>query len=59
MVPAEQGNGTSVPRLFREMKEYGLPEPEFVDMEIELRINLFRSLSDSRNDTNQETIVDN
>ncbi len=41
------------------MKEYGLPEPEFVDMEIELRINLFRSLSDSRNDTNQETIVDN
>lgn len=24
------------------MKEYGLPEPEFVDMEIALRINLYR-----------------
>ena len=37
-----EGWGTGIPRLFREMKEYGLPEPEFVDMEIALRINLYR-----------------
>ena len=38
-----EGWGTGIPRLFREMKEYGLPEPEFVDMEIALRINLYRT----------------
>ena len=38
-----EGWGTGIPRLFREMKEYGLPEPEFVDMEIALRINLYRA----------------
>ena len=38
-----EGWGTGIPRLLREMKEYGLPEPEFVDMEIALRINLYRS----------------
>lgn len=37
-----EGWGTGIPRLLREMKEYGLPEPEFVDMEIALRINLYR-----------------
>lgn len=50
-----EGWGTGIPRLLREMEEYGLPDPEFVDMEIALRINLYRSLSDSRNGTNQET----
>lgn len=38
-----EGWGTGIPRLLREMKEYGLPEPEFVDMEIALRINLYRA----------------
>ncbi|MCM1467631.1 MAG: putative DNA binding domain-containing protein [Alistipes sp.] len=38
-----EGWGTGIPRLIREMKEYGLPEPEFVDMEIALRINLYRA----------------
>ena len=38
-----EGWGTGIPRLLREMKEYGLPEPEFVDMEIALRINLYRT----------------
>ncbi len=37
-----EGWGTGIPRLLREMKEYGLPEPEFVDMEIALRVNLYR-----------------
>ena len=38
-----EGWGTGIPRLIREMKEYGLREPEFIDMEIALRINLYRS----------------
>ncbi len=38
-----EGWGTGIPRLFREMKEYGLAEPEFIDMEIALRINLYRT----------------
>ena len=38
-----EGWSTGILRLFREMKEYGLPEPEFVDMEIALRINLYRA----------------
>lgn len=42
-----EGWGTGVPRLMREMKEYDLPEPEFVDMEIALRINLYRKKSDN------------
>lgn len=37
-----EGWGTGIPRLLREIKEYGLPDPEFVDMEIALRINLYR-----------------
>ncbi len=37
-----EGWGTGIPRLLREMKEYGLSEPEFIDMEIALRINLYR-----------------
>lgn len=36
-------------------EEYGLPEPEFVDIETALRINLYRALSDSGNSTDQET----
>lgn len=38
-----EGWGTGIPKLIREMNEYGLREPEFVDMEIALRINLYRS----------------
>lgn len=38
-----EGWGTGIPKLFREMREYGLSDPEFVDMEIALRINLYRA----------------
>lgn len=38
-----EGWGTGIPRLIHEMKEYGLREPEFIDMEIALRINLYRN----------------
>lgn len=38
-----EGWGTGIPRLIREMEEYGLQEPEFMDMEVALRVNLYRS----------------
>ena len=44
-----EGWGTGIPRLLREMKEYGLAEPEFVDMEIALRINLYRAQTITKN----------
>lgn len=37
-----EGWGTGIPRLIRQMKEYGLREPEFIDMDVALRINLYR-----------------
>lgn len=40
-----EGWGTGIPRLIHQMKEYGLREPEFVDMDIALRINLYRSVN--------------
>lgn len=40
-----EGWGTGIPRLIRQMEEYGLREPEFVDMEVALRINLYRTSS--------------
>ena len=48
-----EGWGTGIPRLLREMKEYGLMEPEFIDMEIALRINLYRA--QGGRESNQET----
>jgi predicted HTH transcriptional regulator len=57
-----EGWGTGIPRLIREMKEYGLAEPEFVDMEIALRINLYRVLTDTETggetDTNTKSSVE-
>lgn len=42
-----EGWGTGIPKLIREMSEYGLREPEFLDMEIALRINLYRAESEA------------
>ena len=41
-----EGWGTGIPRLFEEMRNYGLQEPEFIDWEDALRINLYRSSTD-------------
>ena len=39
----------------REMKEYGLREPEFIDMEIGFRVNLYRKQNgETSQETNQE-----
>ena len=49
-----EGWGTGIPRLIHEMKEYGLKEPEFIDMEIAMRINLYRASTDMKIDNNEE-----
>ncbi len=35
--------GSGIPRVIRECKEYGLPEPEFIDFGTDLRVNIYRS----------------
>ena len=60
--------GSGIPKMFREAKEYGLREPELVDMGSDFRINLYRKsaavdqngvidpkvndTNDTKNDTN-------
>ncbi len=39
--------GSGIPKLMREMKEYGLREPEFIDLEIGFRVNLYRNQGDA------------
>ena len=34
--------GSGIPKMFREAKEYGLREPELIDMGSNFRINLYR-----------------
>ena len=38
--------GSGIPKLMESMREYGLEEPEFIDMGIGLRINLYRKKVD-------------
>lgn len=58
--------GSGIPRIIRECKEYGLPEPEFLDFDGDFRVNMYRKaavggngISDTKNDTNDtnETIA--
>ena len=34
--------GSGIPKMFREAKEYGLQEPELIDMGSDFRMNLYR-----------------
>ena len=45
--------GSGIPKLMEAMREYGLREPEFHDMEIGFRINLYRNTEDALADTTQ------
>ena len=55
--------GSGIPKLMLEMKEYGLREPEFIDLEIGFRVNLYRNQNlatsqetdQEKDETNQET----
>lgn len=38
--------GSGIPKLMDEMQQYGLREPEFIDMEVTFRINLYRNQYD-------------
>ena len=59
--------GSGIPKLMREMKEYGLRKPEFIDMEIGFRVNLYRKqdvatsqeTSQEAFNTSQETDITN
>ena len=46
--------GSGIPKLMEAMREYGLREPEFRDMEIGFRINLYRNTEDALADTTQD-----
>ena len=46
--------GSGIPKLMEAMGEYGLREPEFRDMEIGFRINLYRNTVDALVDTTQD-----
>ena len=45
--------GSSIPKLMEAMREYGLYEPEFRDMEVGFRINLYLNTEDKLEDTTQ------
>ena len=45
--------GSGIPKLMEAMQEYGLREPEFHDMEIGFRINLYRNVEETRMGTDQ------
>lgn len=49
--------GSGIPKLMQAMKEYGLREPEFIDMEVAFRINLYRGQNEviKVNDPNRDT----
>lgn len=48
--------GTGIPKVLRECREYGLPEPELIDFDGDFRVNMFRKMAvlDVR-DTTQTT----
>ncbi len=37
--------GSGIPKILAQTKEYGLPEVEFIDMGIALRVNMYRALA--------------
>ena len=40
--------GSGIPKLMKAMEDYGLQEPEFVEMGIAFRVNLYRSQGDTK-----------
>lgn len=47
--------GSGIPKLMASMQEYGLREPEFMDLEIGFRINLYRSTENVQSEATQDT----
>lgn len=51
--------GSGIPKLMQAMQEYGLREPEFIDMEVAFRINLYRGQDEVIKVKNQNCDLDN
>ena len=64
--------GSGIPKMFREAEEYGLAEPELIDMGSDFRVNLYRKAAvvdqngvvdpkghDTKNETNDTKIETN
>ena len=49
--------GSGIPKLLESMQEYGLREPEFCDLEIGFRINLYRKTEDKKSETTQVELI--
>lgn len=48
--------GSGIPRIIQGVKEFGLKEPEFIDGDVDLRINIYRrSEIDTESGTNNGT----
>lgn len=47
--------GSGIPKLMTAMREYDLREPEFLDLEIGFRVNLYRSMENVHSESNQGT----
>ena len=47
--------GSGIPRMIRECREYGLPEPEFIDFDGDFRVNMYRVDSDEVEDKRETT----
>lgn len=45
--------GSGIPKLMEAMRDYGLREPEFCDLEIGFRINLYRKLENEQKEATQ------
>ena len=49
--------GSGIPKLLESMREYGLRDPEFYDLEIGFRINLYRRVEEEKSKTAQSELV--
>lgn len=47
--------GSGIPRIIGKVKAVGLQEPEFIGGEVDLRINIYRSQTNSTADLNHDT----
>ena len=50
--------GTGIPRIFRECREYGLPDPELIDFDGDFRVNMYRNnnINKASNESINESI---
>ena len=50
--------GTGIPRIFRECRDYGLPDPELIDFDGDFRVNMYRNNNTNKasNESTNESI---